>query len=140
ASPDDPRAPSPRVDAGSEATPSAGGQPGVRAAPRAAATPGADGRPAAPPNAAPSSAAPSSVLGEDTVPIDLRAAVELALTHNPEVKAASVGVEQAGQPVLAEEGRYPYLFQADAGSTTRESPRLSPDDTVTSSLARSYSV
>lgn len=158
ASPDDPRAPSPRVDAGSEATPSADGQPGVRAmpsaeaapsageqpgvraAPRAAATPGADGRPAAPPNAAPSSAAPSSVLGEDTVPIDLRAAVELALTHNPELKAASLGVEQAGQTVLAEEGRYPYLFQADAGYTTREIPRLSPDDTVTSSLARSYSV
>src|SRR5690606_9678736 len=158
ASPDDPRAPSPRVDAGSEATPSAdvqpgvrampsaeaapsaGEQPGVRAAPRAAATPGADGRPAAPPNAAPSSAAPSSVLGEDTVPIDLRAAVELALTHNPELKAASLGVEHAGQTVLAEEGRYPYLFQADAGYTTREIPRLSPDDTVTSSLARSYSV
>ncbi len=90
------------------------------------------------PAEAPASA--SIVPVKDTVPIDVRAAIDLALTHNPELKAASLGVEQAGQNVLAEEGRYPFIFQADAGYTTREIPRLSPDDTVTSSLARSYSV
>lgn len=76
----------------------------------------------------------------NSVPIDVEAAVGLALANNPELKAATLGVEQATQNVLAEEGRYPYLFQAEAGYTTREIPRLAADDSVSSSLARSYSV
>jgi outer membrane protein TolC len=49
-------------------------------------------------------------------------------------------VQQAHQNVLAEEGRYPYVFQADAGFTRTVSPRLGPDDSVTSSTSRSYTV
>lgn len=84
--------------------------------------------------------APAPTGSQNLVPLDVDAAVRLALANNPELRAAALSVEQAAQNVLAQEGRYPYLFQADAGYTTRDIPRLAPDDSVTSSLARSYSV
>jgi outer membrane protein TolC len=72
--------------------------------------------------------------------IEARSAVKRALTHNPAVRAAELNVAQTGQTVKAEEGRYPYILQADAGYTTREIPLLAPDDSVTTSLARSYTI
>jgi outer membrane protein TolC len=84
------------------------------------------------------SAPPSS--GLPAQPIDARTAVRRALTANPSLAAAYLGVAQAGQDVLAEEGRYPYVFQADVGHTRGASPRLLPNDDVTTSTSRSYTV
>lgn len=72
--------------------------------------------------------------------IDARTAVKLALQRNPSRQAADIDVQRAQQSVLAQEGAYPYIFQADAGYTRSRSPRLGVGDTVTSSTSRSYTL
>ena len=90
--------------------------------------------PAAPPSAvAPQSAAPQSVSSAPSAtlpvseevhgrPIDQRTAVERALAANPSFAGTRLGVTQAKQDVLVEEGRYPYVFQAGTGYTRSGSP------------------
>jgi outer membrane protein TolC len=72
--------------------------------------------------------------------IDARTAVRRALKQNPSRQAAEIDVQRAQQSVLSEEGRYPYIFQADAGYTRSRTPRLGIGDTVTSSTSRSYTI
>ena len=72
--------------------------------------------------------------------IEARTAVRNALSHNSSLIAAELDVEQARQSILAEEGRYPYVFQADAGYTRSITPRLGPNDTVSTSRSRLYTV
>lgn len=72
--------------------------------------------------------------------IDARTAVKLALQRNPSRQAADLDVQRAQQSVLAQEGAYPYIFQADAGYTRSRNPRLGIGDTVTSTTSRSYTL
>src|SRR5688572_21723221 len=58
------------------------------------------------------------------------AAVREAFANNPSFKTNDLELARARQQVLAEEGRYPYVFQADAGHTRSTSPRLSAGDRV----------
>jgi outer membrane protein TolC len=62
------------------------------------------------------------------------------MLHNPSRSAATLAGERARQNVLIQEGRYPYVFAADAGATRTRSPRLGPDDSVSASTARSVEV
>ncbi len=70
--------------------------------------------------------------------IDARTAVALALRQNPSLRGADLDVERAKQGVLAEEGRYAFVFQADAGYSSSNVPRLTTDDRVVSTPTRSY--
>lgn len=86
------------------------------------------------PAPAPAAAAPE-ISGQ---PIDAESAVRRALQQSPVMKSAALDVEQAKQGVIAEEGRYPYVFQADVGHTRSASPRIGPGDSVSTSYSRSY--
>ncbi|HEY3497257.1 MAG TPA: TolC family protein [Polyangiaceae bacterium] len=68
---------------------------------------------------APAPAATEAVKGR---PIDQHTAVARALAANPSYAGARLGVAQARQDLLAEEGRYPYVFQAGTGLTHTGSP------------------
>jgi len=72
--------------------------------------------------------------------LDAQAAVSEALRGNPSRQAAQLDIDKATQSVLAEEGRYPYVFQADAGYTRSSNPRLGAGDTVSTTTSRSYTV
>lgn len=72
--------------------------------------------------------------------IDVRTAVARALVDSPSRLASELEVERARQGVLSEEGRYSYVFIADAGYTRQKTPRLGTGDTVTGSVSRSYTV
>ncbi len=85
-------------------------------------------------------AAPPSALPEGSEGIDERSVVRRALSNNSSLISAKLDVERAKHEVAAEEGRYPYVFQADAGYTRSASPRLNPDDSVRTSTSRSYTV
>jgi outer membrane protein len=63
-------------------------------------------------------------------PIDARSAVLAALGQNPSFAGARLGVTQAKQDVLAEEGRYPFVFGADAGHSRSGSPSGRSSSTV----------
>ncbi len=106
-------------------------------APAAASTPA----PAAAPPASPSAAGavakgPNDATSERV--LDARTAVTLALKQNPSLQGADLDVERAKQGVLAEEGRYPFIFQADAGYPRTDTPRLLAGNRVTSTPTRSY--
>lgn len=77
---------------------------------------------------------------EEARRLEAKTAVQRALTNNASLLAAELDVEQARQNVIAEEGRYPYVFQADAGYTRSVVPRLGPGDSVTTSRSRTYTV
>jgi outer membrane protein TolC len=98
--------------------------------------------PAAAPAPSPASpaSAPSASLPEATEGIDERSVVRQALANNSQLISARLEVEQAKHDVTAEEGRYPYVFQADAGYTRSASSRLQPDDSVRTSTSHSYTV
>jgi outer membrane protein len=72
--------------------------------------------------------------------IDERAAVSRALANNPSLQANELAADRARYDVRAEEGRYPYVFQADAGYTRSVVPRLGPDDTIRTSRTTSTTV
>ncbi len=115
---------------------------------------------AAPPEAAPASpttdAAPSDAASSKSAPseaapseepearesagrvLDARTAVTLALRQNPTLGSADIDVERAKQGVLAQEGRYPLVFQANAGATRSNTPRLLSGDRVASMDSRTY--
>ncbi len=89
---------------------------------------------------APPAAEPASTPAVGTRVIDARTAVTRALRQNPSRQAADIDVQRAQQGILSEEGRYPYVFQADAGYTRMRNPHLGAGDTVTSTTSRSYTV
>ena len=72
--------------------------------------------------------------------LDVSAAVSEALARNPARQAAEIGVERARQNVLAEQGRYTTVLQADAGFTHQKSARLGAGDTLSASTTRTYTV
>lgn len=72
--------------------------------------------------------------------IDERTAVRRALSNNASLRSAELDLERARHDVRAEEGRYPYVFQADAGYTRSVTPRLGPNDSVTTSRSTSYTL
>jgi outer membrane protein TolC len=72
--------------------------------------------------------------------IDTRMAVSRALRNNASLRSSELELEQAREQVRAEEGRYPYVFQADAGYTRSVTPRLGPNDSVSTSRSRLYTV
>jgi outer membrane protein TolC len=72
-------------------------------------------------------------------PIDARSAVRAALAGNPSFAGTRLGVTQAKHDVLAEEGRYPFVFGADAGHTRSGSPAGGSSSTVAgASLGRTF--
>ena len=73
-------------------------------------------------------------------PLAPREAVLAALRSNPALRSSQLDVARARQDVLAEEGRYPYVFGADAGYTRSVQPRLSAGDVVRSSSSSVYTV
>jgi outer membrane protein TolC len=60
------------------------------------------------------------------------------MQNNPALQGAGLDVERAKHGVVAEEGRYPFIFQADAGYTRTETPRLLGGDRTASMPTRSY--
>lgn len=68
-------------------------------------------------------------------PISEREAIAQALQYNPSLRAAQLDVRSSKQAVRAEEGRYPYYFNAGAGYTHSTSTQLFADDTVASTSA-----
>jgi outer membrane protein len=106
-----------------ESSAHAQGTPAPAAAARAAAAPAAAAPAAAPPGASASipTGAPAAE-GPMGRPIDARTAVQRALGSSPSYAATTLGVAQAQQDVLAEEGRYPFIFDAGAGHTSTGSP------------------
>lgn len=97
---------------------------------------------ATPPPALSSSAPPATqpVTTEPLETIDERTVVQRALANNSSLISARLDVERAKHAIAAEEGRYPFVFQADAGYTQSSSPRLQPDDSVRTSTSRTYTV
>jgi outer membrane protein TolC len=72
-------------------------------------------------------------------PIEARTAVKRALAGNPSFSGAKLGVAQATQGVLSEEGRYPFVFGADAGHTRAGSPGgRSSTTTMGAQIARTF--
>jgi len=74
--------------------------------------------------------------GPNAEPIDTRTAVRRALAASPSLIATKLGVDQARQDVLAQEGNYPYVFQADAG----HSRAYAPADASRTTATRSYTI
>ncbi|MCC6900476.1 MAG: TolC family protein [Polyangiaceae bacterium] len=87
-----------------------------------------------------STRAPSALAEGAARRLDVSTAVSEALSRNPTRQAAEIGVERARQNVLAEQGRYSYVFQADAGFTHQKSARLGAGDTLSASTTRTYTV
>lgn len=75
-----------------------------------------------------------------TAALELRNAIARALSRNPGLVAAELDLSQARQNVRAEEGRYPYVFAADAGYTRVANARLGANDTINSYATRSYTI
>jgi outer membrane protein TolC len=103
--------------------------------------------PAPAPSAEPAPERPSATLAvpppradANAVPIDARTAIQRALGASPSLAANRLGARQAEQDVRAEEGRYPFVFQADAGYVRTASPRVAPDDSVRTSTSHSVTV
>jgi outer membrane protein len=72
-------------------------------------------------------------------PIAARSAVMSALARNPSFAGTRLGVAQSKQDVLAEEGRYPFVFGADAGHTRSGSPAVrSSTTTVGAQVGRTF--
>lgn len=72
-------------------------------------------------------------------PIDARSAVAQALAQNPSFAGARLGVAQSKQDLLAEEGRYPLVFGADAGHTRSGSPSGGSSSTLAgASLTKTF--
>jgi outer membrane protein TolC len=86
--------------------------------------------------AAPAPTASMASPQANAEPIDTRTAVRQALAQNPALIAARLGVDQARQDTLAQEGNYPYIFQADAGHTRS----YAPSDASRTTGSRSYTV
>jgi outer membrane protein TolC len=78
-----------------------------------------------------------SPIAKDRRALTLDQAISLARRQNPTRSAAELTQEQARNGVLAEEGRYPYVFAADAGYTRATTPRLGANDSVSSYTSRS---
>jgi len=91
---------------------------------------------AAPPTDAPM---PSEAVATENPrrAIDARAAVRLALRNSPTLSAATSQYQSAKYDVLGEQGRYQFVFQADASYTQAASPRLQPEDVVMANTSRS---
>jgi outer membrane protein TolC len=100
------------------------------------------------PQLAPATPAPPQAAAPvPTVPIagakllNAREAVKLALRYNAEYRGAELDIRAAEQGVRAQEGNYPYVYQADAGFTRSERAVLDDNDNVTgSSLSRTYTI
>lgn len=99
-------------------------------APTPAATPAA---PAAttPPAVAPSVPAVPTPPVPRGQAIDARTAVSRAVAQNPVFATSKLSLQQASSDVRAEEGRYPYVFGAEAGYTLT-------DGTATDASRRTY--
>lgn len=72
--------------------------------------------------------------------IDASAAVRLALAQSPSREVATTQAEQARYQVSAEEARYQFIFEADAGYTQATTPRLQAGDTLSSNTSRTFLV
>lgn len=67
---------------------------------------------------------PAVVAAQQTRTLTERQAIEEALAKNPSLQASMIDAAAAQQGVLAEEGRFVPVFEADAGFTHSEMPRL----------------
>lgn len=103
-----------------------------------AVSPAALAQPAPKPTPAPPS--PAIEARTPGKALDLSTVIQRTLTNNPSLRSAELEVAAARQSVLAEEGRYPYVFQADGTYSRSMNARLSPDDSVNSSVMRFYTV
>lgn len=56
--------------------------------------------------------------------------VRTLMANNPELEGARLNTQKAKERVAQEEGRYPYMFQADAGYTHSSTPSLAGGDEV----------
>lgn len=72
--------------------------------------------------------------------LQVEQAVAQALRNNPGHKVSELDVLRAQEALRGEEGRYPFVFLADAGFTRSDNPRLGPNDSVSSSVNRTYAL
>lgn len=84
-------------------------------------------------------AAPPSTAPERRS-LSVEQALAAAMAKSPTRSLAELSRDRARQGVLAEEGRYPYVFAADAGFTQTRSIRLGANDTVTGNTSRVFEV
>jgi outer membrane protein TolC len=102
--------------------------PAAPAAPPAASAPGSAAPAAAATPTTPSAGAAHEGRGQA---IDARTAVARAVAHNPLFQSNRLSLLQANSDLRAEEGRYPYVFAAEAGYTLS-------DGTATDASRRTY--
>ncbi len=67
---------------------------------------------------------PLTAAAQQTRTLTERQAIEEALAKNPSLQASMIDAAAAEQDVLAEEGKFVPVFEADAGFTHSEMPRL----------------
>jgi outer membrane protein TolC len=73
---------------------------------------------------------PSPVHAEES--IDERWVIGTLKKSNPSLKAAAIELEQSREETRLQEGKFPYVLQADGSYTRLKAPQLASDGTVTS--------
>jgi outer membrane protein len=63
-------------------------------------------------------------------PIDEAWVISTLKSHNPSLRAAAIELSQAREATLLEEGRFPYVFQADGSYTRLKTAQLTSDSTL----------
>jgi len=69
------------------------------------------------------------VLADEPMPpaIDEAWVIGTLKAQNPSLQAAAIELAQAQEATRLEEGKFPYVFQADASATRRKTPQLTSD-------------
>ncbi len=69
---------------------------------------------------------------DEPVVIDEAWVVNTLKANSPSLRAAAIAVEQTRATTLLEEGKFPFIFQADSNYTRLKTPQLTSDATVAS--------
>jgi outer membrane protein TolC len=77
-------------------------------------------------------AASANARADTPAVIDEAWVVSTLKANNPSLRAAAIAVEQTRAATLLEEGRFPFIFQADGNYTRLKTPKLTSDATVAS--------
>jgi outer membrane protein TolC len=75
-------------------------------------------------------AAPARADQSSPQTIDETWVVGTLKAQNPSLRAAFIELEQAQETTRLEEGKFPYIFQADASTTRLKTPQLTSDATL----------
>ncbi|HSC89261.1 MAG TPA: TolC family protein [Polyangiaceae bacterium] len=82
----------------------------------------------------------AGVTSRSGQPLGAQHAVRLALRNSPTLSVASIERTRTKYGVSGEEGRYQFVFQADAGYTQTATPRLQAGDAVNANTLKQFVV